>query len=63
MVQKMRKGRKKVVYPADRVATLEFRDSVLLSVYQPVRGSAQYEQQIQEARRELERVIHGGAAK
>ena len=42
---------------------MEFRDSILSSVYQPVRGSAQYEQQIQEVRRELERVIHGGTAK
>ena len=50
-------------YPADRVATEEFRDSILSSVYQPVRGSAQYEQQIQEVRRELERVMHGGTAK
>ena len=50
-------------YPADRVTTVEFRDSILSSVYQPVRGSAQYEQQIQEVRRELERVTHGGTAK
>ena len=50
-------------YPADRVTTMEFRDAVLSSVYQPVRGSVQYEQQIQEVRRELERVIHGGTAK
>ena len=55
------KGRK--WYPADRVTTVEFRDAVLSSVYQPVRGSVQYEQQIQEVRRELERVIHGGTAK
>ena len=31
------KGRK--WYPADRVTTVEFRDAVLSSVYQPVRGS------------------------
>ena len=43
--------------PADRVTTVEFGDSILSSVYQPVRGSTQYEQQIKEARRELERVI------
>ena len=50
-------------YPADRITTVEFRDAVLSSVYQPVRGGVQYEQQIQEVRRELERVIHGGTAK
>ena len=50
-------------YPADGVTTVEFRDSILSSVYQPVRGSAQYEQQIQEVRTELERVMHGGTAK
>ena len=42
---------------------MEFRDSILSSVYQPVRGSAQYEQKIQELRRELERVIHEGKLK
>ena len=50
-------------YPADRVTTMEFRDSVLSSVYQSVRGSVQYEQQMQEVRRELERVIDGRTAK
>ena len=50
-------------YPADGVTTVEFRDSILSSVYQPVRGSAQYEQQIQEVRRDLERVMHGGYSK
>ena len=50
-------------YPADRVTTVEFRGAFLSSVYQPVRGSVQYEQQIQEVRRELERVIHGGMGK
>ena len=54
-------GRKR--YPTDRVITVEFRGSVLSSVYQPVKGSVQYEQQIQEMRRELERVIHGLTAK
>ena len=50
-------------YPADRVTTVEFRDSVLSSVYQPVRGSVQCEQQIQEVRRELGRAIQGRTAK
>ena len=50
-------------YAADRVTTVEFKDSLLSSVYQPMRGSVQYEQQIQEVRRELGRVIHGGTAK
>ena len=55
MVQKMRNGRKKVV--------VEFRDSILSSIYQPVRWNAQCEQQIQEVWRELERVRYGGTAK
>ena len=46
-------------YPADRVTTVELRDSILSLAYQPVRGSAQYEQKIQKVRRKLERVIHG----
>ena len=50
-------------YPADRVTTVEFRDAVLSSVYQPVMGSVHYEQQIQEVRRELERVMHVRTAK
>ena len=50
-------------YLADRVAALEFRDSILSSVYQPVRGDVQYEPQIQKVRRELHRVIHGRTAK
>ena len=39
-------------YPADRVVTVEFRDLILSSVYQPVRESAHCEEQIQEVRRE-----------
>ena len=50
-------------YSADRVTTVEFRGAILSSVYQPVRGSVQYEKQIEEVRRELERVIHGGMGK
>ena len=42
---------------------MESRDSILSSVYRPVRGSAQYEQKIQEVRRELERAIHGDTSK
>ena len=41
-------------YAADRETTVEFRDSILSSLYQPVRGSAQYVEQIQEVRKELE---------
>ena len=50
-------------YPADRVTTVEVRDSIQSSVYQPVRVTAQYEQKMREMRTELERVIHGGTSK
>ena len=50
-------------YPTDRVTAVESRDSTISSVYHLVRGSGQYEQQMQEVKGEQERVIHWGTTK
>ena len=62
MLQKMGNGRKKVVpsRQSNNSGIQRFDPVFGISTSQ---GSAQYEQHIQEVRRELERVIHGGTAK